>query len=101
MKYRGSVSLWPLLKPKIRTTHLRHFGLRPSLSFLILVSSFPKRQLDTHRRPFPRIAIPFHLRADFPGSFADADAAEVAGLAVGLGMRVEAAAVVGDVEGEE
>ena len=65
------------------------------------VSSFPQRQLDTHRRPFPRLALPFHLGTDFPGSFADADAAEVAGLAVGLGGGVEAVAVVGDPESEE
>ena len=61
-------------------------------------SSFPQRQLDTHRRPFPRFAFPSHFRADFPGSFADADAAEVAGLAVGLGGGVEALAVVGDAD---
>ena len=68
-------------------------GIRPS--------SFPQRQLDTHRRSFPRFAFPSHLRADFPGSFADADAAEVAGLTVGLGGGVEAVAVVGDAESEE
>jgi hypothetical protein len=63
--------------------------------------SFPNRQLDTHRRSFPRVALPLHLRADFPGSFADADAAEVAGVAVGLGGGVEAVAVVGDPESED
>jgi hypothetical protein len=70
-------------------------------SFLILISSFPHRQLDTHRRPFARLAFPLYLGADFPGSFADADAAEVAGLAVGLGGGVEAVAVVGDAESED
>ena len=62
-------------------------------------SSFPKRQLDTHRRSLSRLAFPFHLGADFPRSFADADAAEVAGLAVGLGGGVEALAVIGDAKG--
>ena len=70
-------------------------------SFGFTHSSFPYWQLDAHRRPFPRLALPSHLGADFPGSFADADAAEVAGLAVGLGGGVEAVAVVGDAEGEE
>ena len=74
--------------------------LAPALS-LPMPSSFPQRQIDTHRRPFSRFAFPFHLRADFPRSFADADAAEVAGLAVGLGGGVEAVAVVGDPESEE
>ena len=46
-----------------------------------------------------RRAFPFHVRANFPRSFADADAAEVAGLAVGLGGGVEAVAVIGDAEG--
>ena len=79
---------------------LLQFFIRHS-SFLILVSSFSQRQLDTHRRSFPRLAFPSHLRADFPGSFADADAAEVAGLALGLGGGVEAVAVVGDPESED
>ena len=81
--------------------HLRHWAFGLLSSFLILVSSFPQRQLDPHRRALSRLAFPFHLGADFPGSFADADAAEVAGLAVGLGGGVEAVAVIGDAEGEE
>ena len=83
----------PLPDPK----RLSAFGL-PSP---IRISSFPQRQLDTHRRAFPRFALPSHLGADFPRSFADADAAEVTGLAVGLGGGVEAVAVVGDPESEE
>ena len=81
--------------------HFGHWAFDLPSPFIILVSSFPHRQLDTHRRSFPRLAFPFHLGADFPGSFADADAAEVAGLAVGLGGGVEAVAVVGDPESEE
>jgi hypothetical protein len=71
------------------------------LTGFIRPSSFPQRQFDTHRRPFPQLALPFHLGADFPRSFADADAAEVAGLAVGLGGGVEALAVIGDAEGQD
>ena len=54
-----------------------------------LTSSSPQRQLDTHRRALSRLAFPFHLRADFPGSFADADAAEVAGLGLEMGRRCD------------
>ena len=57
--------------------------------------------MDDHTGAFPRFAFPFHLRADFPGSLTDADATEVAGFAVGFGVRVEAAAVVGDAKGED
>ena len=60
--------------------------------------SVPKRQLDAHHRALSRLAFPLHLGTDFSGSFADADAAEVAGLAMGLGGGVEALAVVGDAQ---
>ena len=73
-----------------RITHLHLSEIRPS--------SVPKRQLGTHRRALSRLAFPLHLGTDFPGSFADADAAEVAGLAMGLGGGVEALAVVGDAQ---
>ena len=68
-------------------------------TFGLTHSSFPQRQLDTHLRSLSRLAFPFYLRADFPRSFADADAAEVAGLAVGLSGGVEAVAVIGDAKG--
>lgn len=68
---------------------------------VLRILSFPQRQRDPHRRSLSRLAFPFHLGTDFSRSFADADAAEVAGLAVGLGGGVEAVAVVGDPESEE
>jgi len=73
----------------INASYLPSHRPKPS-SFGFTHSSFLQRQLDTHRRSLSRRASPFHLCADFPGSFADADAAEVAGLAVGLGGGVEA-----------
>ena len=81
--------------------HLRHWAFGLLSSSLILVSSFPQRQLDTHRRALSRLAFPFYLRPHFPRSLTDADAAEVAGLAVGLGGGVEAASVIGDAEGQD
>ncbi len=80
---------------------VRHWAFGLPSSFGFTHSSFPKRQLDTHRRALSRRALPFHIRADFPRSFADADAAEVAGLAVGLGGGVEAVTVIGDAKGKE
>lgn len=73
-----------------RITNLHLSEIRPL--------SFPQRQLDAHHRALSRLAFPLHLGTDFSGSFADADAAEVAGLAMGLGGGVEALAVVGDAQ---